>query len=211
MTLELLAPGPPPRAPSPGLLGAEHRSRHLLARVLEDGDEQAARQLVDEYDGQAPAWRAWTDEQVDYLAPLDDALRRAPLPAAPAVVLEVGCGTGEATQRLVRRFGAVLATDVSRQMLQRARDLPRAVYAAADARRLPLRAGSVDVLVGLNAVPDVDEWARVLRVGGRILWVSSYGVETPLYTDPRDLARRWPGPATSATAGHGDWLCLLRA
>jgi SAM-dependent methyltransferase len=94
---------------------------------------------------------------------------------APNRVLEVGCGPGEAAERLQRDLDAhVVATDQSERMVQLAR--ARGLDArTADVQRLPFADGEFDCVLAawmLYHVPDVDaglaEIARVLRPGGRI-------------------------------------------
>lgn len=197
-----------PLAAAPGLAGPDHPSRALVERFSR-GDATAGHELQAEYDRQATDWLHWTDTQPDYLAPLYDALERG-VQAVPATgtIVEVGAGAGPATNVLQRLFGTVIAVDISFRMLTRARDVPCRVQA--DVRTLPFSSGEVDLLVGLNAVPDWTEIARVLSPNGQLLWASSFGDETPLYFPPSQvadaLARR---PCVTACAGHGDWVVAL--
>jgi malonyl-CoA O-methyltransferase len=108
----------------------------------------------------------------------------------PESVLDLGCGTGGGAVALARRYrrGHVLALDLSAAMLRQAqrRRRPWRRFAAlcADAARLPLAAGSVD-LVFSNLMlqwcgdPEVvfRECARVLRPGG-VLTFTSFGPDT---------------------------------
>jgi ubiquinone/menaquinone biosynthesis C-methylase UbiE len=131
-------------------------------------------------------------------------------PSRSVRVLEVGAGTGEASPVVRARFPQVVVTDVSWPMLRQVDPaFPRVV---ADVRRLPLATGSVDLLVGLNAVPGAAEFRRVLSPTGRLVWCTSFGPHTPLYVDPEELARHlgpeWHGVARRAAAG--DW-CLLQS
>ena len=208
MPLRWLPTGPPPTAPRPGLAGAAHESRLLLDAML-DGDASALLPLRAVYDGQAADWTAWCADQPDYLLPLTDALDRLD-PSDDGWVLEVSAGTGQATAVLSRRFARVLATDPSLAMIEELAATAGSNVAAvvAESEHLPLPARSVSLVVGLNAVPDLAEFRRVLRPGGAVLWVSSFGEETPLYIPPAELAVEWVGPAVAATAGHGDWLML---
>jgi ubiquinone/menaquinone biosynthesis C-methylase UbiE len=86
-------------------------------------------------------------------------------PAAPA-----GSGSGG---------GAVIGVDLSAGMLERARAAGAWPLLQADAARLPLAAGSVDLVVSrgvLHHLPDVPaalaEWRRVLRPGGAVVVAS---------------------------------------
>ena len=109
---------------------------------------------------------------------------------APAVVVDVGCGTGHAAAAMKKRWpGArVIALDLALPMLQQARRQagwwrPFA-RVCADARALPLAEGSVDVLFSNLCLQWVDDlpavlagFRRVLRPGGMLL-VSTFGPQT---------------------------------
>src|SRR3954467_7720532 len=60
----------------------------------------------------------------------------APVKARDGLVLELGCGSGLLTERLIRAGHRVIATDASPAMLELARDRVR--DAAVDVRRLTL-------------------------------------------------------------------------
>jgi len=103
--------------------------------------------------------------------------------AAPQVVLDLGAGTGRATAQLRRRFrGAqVIGLDLSLGMLTQARRhlklWQRFARVCADAQRLPLRTGSVDLVFSslmLQWCEPLDaalaEVRRVLRAGGLFLF-----------------------------------------
>jgi malonyl-CoA O-methyltransferase len=70
----------------------------------------------------------------------------------PAVVLDLGCGTGRATRELKRRYprALVIALDLAPGMLRAARrNQPlwrRFARVCADALRLPLASASVDIV-----------------------------------------------------------------
>ena len=99
---------------------------------------------------------------------------------APDRVLEVGCGPGEAAERLQRDLDAhVVASDQSERMVElaRARGLEACV---ADVQQLPFADGEFDCVLAawmLYHVPDVDaglaEITRVLRPGGRLVAVTN--------------------------------------
>lgn len=103
--------------------------------------------------------------------------RLGPLPA-DASILDVGCGTGIVTERLLALVpaGRVIAVDASEAMAQRARERlgARATVLCQDALALDI-GEPVDVIVStaaLHWVPDHDRlWARLaatLRPGGRL-------------------------------------------
>jgi SAM-dependent methyltransferase len=94
----------------------------------------------------------------------------------PRRVLEVGCGPGEAAERIARELGAdVVAVDISERMVELAR--ARGVDArVGDVQELPFADGSFDcalaawVLFHAAALDRaLGELARVLRPGGRLV------------------------------------------
>ena len=132
--------------------------------------------------------------------------------------LDVGCGTGALTDVIVReaRPAAVHSIDQSPAYIAFARRRvpdPPAAFIVADARSLPQRTGSVDVVVSglaLNFIPRPDvalaEIARVVRAGGAVaayVWDYAEGMQlirhfwdAAVALDPEalslDEARRFP-------------------
>jgi ubiquinone/menaquinone biosynthesis C-methylase UbiE len=106
------------------------------------------------------------------------------LTVVPSSMLDLGCGTGHLTERLCRRFpsAGVVGVDYSRGMLRQAAvrlTSTRADLVLANAQLLPFDAASFDVVTCTDSFhwyPDqrqaLDEIARVLRPGGRVLIVS---------------------------------------
>ena len=100
---------------------------------------------------------------------------------AGEVVLDAGCGTGWLAAGLRRAAPHVhaIGADLSWGMLGRARSAGAWPLVQGDAQRLPIRDGSVDVVVSrgvLHHLPDVPaalaEWRRVLRPGGAVVVTS---------------------------------------
>lgn len=142
------------------------------------------------YDGAAALQRevgARLSETLDYL---ED--------RAPELVVDVGCGPGHAAIAMQKRWprAQVVALDLALPMLQETRHnagggLPRFLGGArrpdaicADARALPLRDASIDVLYSnlcLQWVEDLPTvfagFRRVLKPGGLLL-VSTFGPDT---------------------------------
>ena len=118
---------------------------------------------------------------------------------APAVVLDVGCGTGAGSRALARRYAAarVIGLDIAQTMLQVARQrdagwrrkLPflhgnAPHYIGGDLERLPLASGSVNLLCSNLALQWCDdlpaafaEFRRVLAPGG-LLMFTTFGPDT---------------------------------
>jgi ubiquinone/menaquinone biosynthesis C-methylase UbiE len=95
-----------------------------------------------------------------------------------ATVLDVGCGDGVWAAVAKRRtpHGAVVGLDFSRGMLDAlAARAPDVARVQGDANVLPLRSGSIDVIVAAWMLYHVDraralaEYKRVLRPGGRLV------------------------------------------
>ena len=123
----------------------------------------------------------WDTKFGDDTAAYAAAIADADIPAG-ATVLDLGCGTGRALPGLraaVGPAGTVLGADSTDQMLAAAVTHGRARHATlllADARHLPLAAGSVDTVFAAGVVhhlPDpgagLAEIARITRTGGQLV------------------------------------------
>ncbi|WP_065965592.1 putative RNA methyltransferase [Streptomyces sparsogenes] len=124
-----------------------------------------------------------------HYAGLADALAALAAPLCPpgGTVLDAGAGTGYYLSAVLDAAPGAsgLALDTSKHALRRAgRAHPRAGAARWDLRRpLPVRTGSIDVLLNVFAPRNGGEFRRVLRPGGALL------VVTPT---PRHLAELRP-------------------
>jgi ubiquinone/menaquinone biosynthesis C-methylase UbiE len=95
----------------------------------------------------------------------------------PARALDAACGTGRHTARLVAQGHDTIGVDRSDAMLAIAREkVPSAEIRRGDLTALPLDDGSVDIAVCALALthlfdptPAIDELARVVRRGGRVV------------------------------------------
>jgi SAM-dependent methyltransferase len=164
--------------------------------------ERVAR-MIEVFDGLAPEWHTRAGEE--RLRPLRDALARGGVPPA-GVCAEVGSGTGLQTPVMTEHFGSVISTDLSSQMLARSPRRPCVSLVHCDASRLPLAGGSVDAVVVVNMFLFPREYTRVLRAGGRLVFVSIYGTGTPIYLPPADVVAAVEAEADVAeaiTSGDG--------
>jgi ubiquinone/menaquinone biosynthesis C-methylase UbiE len=104
------------------------------------------------------------------------------LPAPPARIADLGCGTGTLSVLLADAGHRVDGVDFSPEMVARARDKAAgrdgATFTVADAGDPPLEAGAYDVVLCrhvLWALPDreavLDRWLRLLTDGGTVVLV----------------------------------------
>lgn len=141
------------------------------------------------YDGRAPSY----DESLMHRS-LAEAVAERALAHAPGLLLDVGTGTGLVLRAGLARDASVRAVGLDRSpgMLAVARrTVPDALLVLADAARLPLADGCVDVVTCvtvLHLLPDptaaMAEWRRVLRPGGRVL-TATFAAPAPPGTGPR--------------------------
>jgi ubiquinone/menaquinone biosynthesis C-methylase UbiE len=122
--------------------------------------------------------------------------------SAGDLVVDVGCGTGRHVTALAGRGARCVGVDISAGLLRAA--VPQAGgFVLADARRLPLRPGSVDAALsvcqggfGVSRTGDaavLSELARVTRPGGRVV-VTAFSMP---------FAVRWAGPDDAFDLGRG--------
>lgn len=83
-------------------------------------------------------------------------------------LLDLGCGEGF----YARSLGAVAGIDISKDGVRMAaKRSPQATWAVGSAFRLPFMPDSFDALLNIFAPLDMLEALRVLKPGGRIVWV----------------------------------------
>tara|TARA_B100000929_G_C15315657_1_gene355430 strand:- start:81 stop:653 length:573 start_codon:yes stop_codon:yes gene_type:complete len=153
--------------------------REVTELVAGEGTWDAG--MVDEvrvlFDSLAPEWTA-TRDHPDRNLPLVDALNRGGVEGRTAV--ELGAGTCISARVLNGRFERLVAIDLSSEMLTHAVDAAPPLVCA-DASRLPLADGAVDVLVLQNMFLFPAEVNRCLAAEGSLVWVNSRGSETPIH------------------------------
>lgn len=147
----------------------------------------------------------------------DDPLHRAPFAAGlehcrpPRRVLDIGTGGGASAALAAERFpdAAVVAVDVSRRMLAEARQRHRAPnleFRHASATSLPWPAGTFDLAVCLNSVPELVELCRVTTRDAQVLTATS---TLPLRGDGTAWVGRWREMGfrreAAGEAGRGSW------
>lgn len=131
--------------------------------------------------------------------------------------LDLAAGNGQASFPLRRHFRRVLACDASAQQLEAGGNWPKVQCFVAEAERLPLRSGQLDLLVVAQALhwfstPDFFAEARLaLKPHGlfcawcySLLEVSTDvdAIIQQLYTDT--LGGYWPAGRSSVDAGYRD-------
>ena len=150
-------------------------------------------------------------------------------------VAELACGTAYFSAWLSRAGATTVALDLSAEQLATACRLQRAggpvfPLVQADAERLPLADGCVDLVVsehGAAAWCDPERWlpeaARVLRPGGRLVFLTNSHLSAlcvpadegvageRLLRGQREAYRvQWPGGGIEFHPSPGDWVRLLR-
>ena len=142
---------------------------------------QAFNQAADSYDSAAVLQREILNRLLEALEPVRH---------DPAVILDAGCGTGEACPALHRRYrrAQIVAMDIADNMLRHARRrgglLHRPDCLCADIEQLPLADASIDLIfsnLALQWVNDLPatlaECYRVLAPGGLLVF-STFGPDT---------------------------------
>ena len=149
----------------------------------EDSAAQAVRQMFNSIAPRYDLLNHVLSANVDRLWWRRTARRFAPVLANPdAAVLDICCGTGDMTMALLKHRPAnarpVLAADFAREMLARGAQkfaAGGAVAVEADALHLPMRSGSLDLIVTAfgfrnlaNYSAGLREFHRVLKPGGQL-------------------------------------------
>jgi ubiquinone/menaquinone biosynthesis C-methylase UbiE len=170
------------------------------------------------FDALAPSWDAIRSDVADSRRMLETALDELGL-SAPARVLDVGTGTGQAASILAQRFpGARIdAVDASAGMIELARAKPELAgvrFAVGDGGRLPFPDATFDLAVSLLVQPFERELHRVLATGGWALFCYPLGPGTPIWfpsslVAPR-LLRAGFAEVRRGEIGPGEWTAGRR-
>jgi SAM-dependent methyltransferase len=192
--------------------GATHPMRTVTRQAagLEPGDWTTTlrNDVATYFDGLADEWvmRA-TPERAKVV---EDALARCG--DLRGTVLELGAGNGAYTLAIAARAGAVVAVELSPEMLLRQPPEP-GLRVRADASVLPFRDRGADAVVLINMFLFPQEIDRVLAPDGLLVWVNSSGEQTPIHLTPEEVAQVLPGDweGLKARAGVGIWCALRRA
>jgi SAM-dependent methyltransferase len=170
------------------------------------------------FDGLAHQWDTIRADASDSERMLERALDDLAV-TAPARVLDVGTGTGQAAAILARRFpGARIdAVDASSRMIELARAKPELSgvrFAVADGGDLPFADATFDLTVSLLVHPFEHELRRVLAPGGWALFCYPMGPGTPIWfpsslVAPR-LERAGFAEVRAGTVGVGEWTAGRR-
>ena len=140
-------------------------------------------------------------------------------------VLDVGCGPGALTGRLVERLGptGVVAVDPSNSFVDAIRSrFPEVDVRVAAAEALPFPDNHFDAALAQlvvhfmsDPVTGLSEMARVVRPGGVIaacVWdqAGDSGPLSPFYRALRELARRHRTRPSCPAYARGTWPCSAR-
>ena len=115
-----------------------------------------------------------------YYAPLQEALcaLAVSMTGEAPTVLDAGCGEGYYTGGIYRallqagKAPRMAGTDISKFILRRAARREKGVeFAVASSYHLPAAAGSVDLLINCFSPMAAEEFRRILRPGGGLLYV----------------------------------------
>lgn len=136
-------------------------------------DERTVRRGYDDIAEIYAAERSQDGTGTDILTEFLDSLTE------PERILDAGCGQGTPVLRRVCTRASAIGVDFSReQLVLAAESVPAASHIQGDMTRLPVRDETFDAITAFHSlihIPDekhqsvIDEFARVLRPGGRVL------------------------------------------
>ncbi len=157
-------------------------------------------QVAEEYDAERPGYPP---------ALIDDIVALAALPS-PARILEIGCGTGQATQPFAERGDRLLCLDIGAAMLAVARrkfaKYPQIAFHHGAFEEWPMQAGTFDLVLSATAFhwipPEIGypKAAEALKpTGSMAIFAHEHLPLDPafaadLYAIEQELAPDWPDP-----------------
>jgi len=204
-----------PRSKSVRDSGSNSRIRHITRDVVYKNlwNSNLAEEVKKLFDEKASDWSATRNIPARGV-PVLDALDRGEVYGER--VVDLGAGTGLATQLLVNNFESVVALDISKEMIKNS-VTPETPQVCADGDCLPFASNSIDVFLVMNMILFPNEIERCLKDEGCLVWVSSRGPETPIYLPPEEVIElmsvnseaSWFG--VSAYALEGSWLVARRS
>lgn len=208
MTVTRLPRVHPPDGPEPELSGPEHPMRRLTLELAFGGEwnSERAAEIRRMFDDLAPEWH--TRDRPERYVPISDALERGG-PWGPGVAVELGSGTGIATDLIAGHLPRLVAVDLSMEMLRLApATVPRV---RADGAHLPFLERSIDTLVLVNMLLFPSEVDRVVASSGAVMWVNTSGPQTPIYLSAEEVQSALGGgwDVVASSAGPGSW-CVAR-
>jgi SAM-dependent methyltransferase len=198
-----------------------------VRRILDD-DALDGGELTTESDSRT-GYRAWSenyDEPGNPLIAIEEpvvwALVDGLSPAAgpDAEALDAACGTGRHARHLLERGYRVVGTDLTPEMLAKARaNVPGAEFLEADLRDLPLADGRFDLVtcgLAVAHLPElggaVGELGRVLKPGGRAVLSALHPFQAHLgWHAPFADADGRRGFVREHSHTHADYLAAFRA
>ena len=141
-------------------------------------------------------------------------------PQSHWLALDVAPGGGHSALAVAKHVAAVVALDLTPEMLQAARayaqslDQHNLAWVQGDGHELPLPAAAFDLVtcrVALHHFPDqpaaIREWARVLKQGGRLVLVDNIAPDDPeaaayvnAFEKLRDPSHGWMHPLSELSA-----------
>ena len=204
-----------PRSKSVREPGSNSRMRHITKDVVYKNlwNSNLVEEVKKLFDEKASEWST-TRNIPSRGIPVLDALERGEVYGEK--VVDLGAGTGLATQLLVNKFESVVALDISKEMIKNS-VTPETPQVCADGGCLPFASNSIDVFLVMNMILFPNEIERCLKDEGFLVWVSSRGPETPIYLPPEEVIDlmsansevSWFG--VSAYALEGSWLVARRS
>ncbi|HET7499397.1 MAG TPA: class I SAM-dependent methyltransferase [Kofleriaceae bacterium] len=182
-----------------------------MVRSADHSAEHSADHFADHFSGLAARYAAYRPH---YPPQLVDVL--ADRCARHDVAWDVGCGSGQLSVALARRFERVIATDPAQAQLDHAEADPRVEYRCAPAEASGLPDARAELAVAAQAAHWFDwprfvaEAGRVVRPGGLVALVSYKSVELPgtlgegLAAYYRDIEPYWPAGRAHVDNGYRD-------